>query len=287
MSFTKTRIWHGGIAEITRGEGLPPPPHHAQQVAEHCAGPTEATEMLPAEEPVPSRATEPRAPVDELLARWDQAAERLNAPKSVRDDDLETTPVALSITRLLPIEELFPQQGEEQAPALAPSRNEGWRSWLSAARERAESGRPARARARVMLLLAGALALAVVFTRPLWLGTDEHPAQAHASATPGQTRVTADAPSKQEARSSTEGAAGPVALQRTDRAVAARHAGPEGLERSAIDAVVSGDLVRALRLYQALVQAAPNHPVYREALRIISDQVARDDHDHLPGTGPQ
>jgi hypothetical protein len=266
MAFTKTRIWRGGVAGSVAGE------HEGDAVG-------------PSEEPTSPRAAQADTGSDlDAEANWERAAQVRAAQAPHFDADQHTPPFA--ITRLWPIEQLFPDEHGAQtppptvvrklpanAPAWSrPSPLEGtlklwWRGLRARAvqRERSSARSPSTGRVGVALLCV-TLVVAAVQLLPR---ARDRLRPAHAASPPALPEPPA-ALLRATRQARTEDAA-PAAHAPS---VLDRGAVPAGLERSAIDALVAGDLARAGQLYQRLAQAAPHDPAFGEALRVIASQTS-------------
>lgn len=242
MAFTKTRIWRGSPSEVDPSADEPPP-----------------------EEP------EAAACSPEQAQLFERTAARLAGGRVLPGfEGDQTSPLA--VTRFLPIEQLFSAQ--PQAPrepvALTPVRS-GRRLAVLLARLRARAVRyerlPARPRPlRRLFFVALLIAVAVGAASALPLAKRRLAAVHAASAppaAPARTGKLAHAVETEAEPQRTHGA------PEQARGISAK---PQGLERSAVDALISGDLNRAAQLYGRLADGAPHEPVYREARRILLNQ---------------
>lgn len=253
MAFTKTRIWRGGIAGVTP-DAAPPPED-------------EAPEPLPFSDTLHGNFSSAE---QEHLER---AAERVSS--SVLPGFQVVQPTPSSTTRFLPIEQLFPEQHEQarRTHALTPAPQPAWGArvrGLFSRRTTTRREQPVQQPERRRLLLGVCallvLALAAGLLAPVLRAPE--PAPEASALEPESGALAADvAP---ESPAPADDPAQPAAQQQASL----RAAKPVGLERSAVDALISGDLARATDLYQRLSQSAPDERVYREALRILRDRGA-------------
>lgn len=260
MAFTKTRIWRGGVA----GSGSQEPDHDT---------------VVPSEPAPQPRLTGDAAVHTELEAGWERAARARAAQAPGFDRDEHTPPFA--ITRLWPIEELFPDEHGAPSPPVAPipklpapawstpSPLEGtlklWWRGLRARTTTHEALPGAGARLRRVGVALLCLTCLVVATQLVPRARDRL-RPAHAASPPALP----DPPAALQGKA---GQARPAAAAHTDGAPhIERSSLPPGLERSAIDALVAGDMARAKELYQRLAEAAPEQPAFSQALRVIAGQ---------------
>jgi hypothetical protein len=245
MAFTKTRIWRGGLTDIEPLATAAPAP---------LAGTAEAPSCSP-----------------EQIAVFERSAARIAA--SDAPPGLDRPPSPLATTRFLPIEQLFPEQQRktrepvELTPVVFRRRVTDLFARLRAGAVRYENLPVRRRPVRRVLFLA--LLIAIMAAAAVALPMAERQLGAvHAASARTATRAQKPAAPALDTEEPAQASAPADARVESDRAVRSATK-PQGLERSAIDALISGDLTRAAQLYGRLADGAPHEPVYREARRIL------------------
>jgi hypothetical protein len=246
MAFTKTRIWRGGLTDMEPLAGAAPAPP---------AGTAEAPSCSP-----------------EQIEVFERSAARIAASDAPPGLD-PRPPSPLATTRFLPIEQLFPEQQRktrepvELTPVVFRRRVTDLFVRLRARAVRYENLTVRRRPVRRVLFLA--LLIAITAAAAVALPMAERQLGAvHAASARSATRVQKPAAPALDPEEPAQARAPADAHVESDRTVRSATK-PQGLERSAIDALISGDLTRAAQLYGRLADGAPEEPVYREARRIL------------------
>lgn len=271
MAFTRTRIWHGGNAQL----GLPPDAQDAGSVP-----------LTPVPESPRRDAPRRETPADseELPAGQAPSADFIPgfAPGAAREQ---------AATRFMPIEELFPELTDDapRAPAGRLGRAQRSERPLVETPTGLRGARRQRPRRWPILVLAlASLALgATLWSRDVRVELGARLARAGAAAagagraaqSPARTAGGGEEPgSKPHAagaeQASADSARGIKAATKDDAGATASRAASApapGLERAAIDALIAGDFARAETLYARLARGAAPEAI-REALRILASR---------------